>query len=292
MHKDILDQLYKPFALKSRPGQGGQSFQYVEIEDIVDRMNRVFGGNWTTEVVREEIIEDQILVRVRVGVRDVIHEGLEALFYYQEGYASQLLARFSFGDKKGQPIDIGNSYKSAMSKAIKTAVSRWGVGLYLEEAPSDELLPDFPDMAAPSKSTSPVKVQNTIPEAPFSAPPEAPTVSAPIKVEPSAPAPTSVVSAPPGFDFDVPPFGDEVVVKSPPKNNDVTPVFQAAVHEEEYATDIQKVAIETIMAVHNVKFADLAAKSIPRTENLPVSTDGLTYGDAVWMIKVGNNLKN
>lgn len=288
MHKDILEQLYKPFTLKSRPGQGGQSFQYIEIEDIVDRMNRVFGGNWTTEVVEEKIVEDQILIRVRVGVRDVLHEGEGANFYYQEGYASQLLARFNFGDKKGQPIDVGNSFKSAMSKAIKTAVSRWGVGLYLEKASDEELLPDFPDAGGPGSTPKP-KVQNLVPEAPFSPPMDPVIIGGPKKTAPVASKP--VLEAPPAFDFEVP-FSDEVVVKTVPKNNIMTPPVSMGMREEEYATDIQKVAIETIMAVHNIKFADLAARSLGRTENIPVSSDGLTYSDAVCMIKVGNNLKN
>ena len=132
MDLTTMEKLTKPFKLKARQGVGGKIFKYVPSDDVVHRMNEVFSGCWSTEIVNKEIIEDTILVCVRVTVTDPETNKI----YYHDGYASHFLARYSSGMNNGKIIDVGNSYRSAVSKAIKTACTRWGVGLYLEEEES------------------------------------------------------------------------------------------------------------------------------------------------------------
>jgi recombination DNA repair RAD52 pathway protein len=69
MQKEILDKLYESFELKARPGQGGMTFKYVPSDDIVDRMNKVFMGDWSTEVMQSEVIGDQVLTDSKIYSR-------------------------------------------------------------------------------------------------------------------------------------------------------------------------------------------------------------------------------
>lgn len=289
MYKETLEKLYKPFELKSRPGQGGQTFQYVESDDIIDRMNKIFEGDWSTEVVEREIIEDQIIMRVRVVVRDPATDQ----YFHHEGYASQFIARHNYGDKKGQPVDLGNSFKSAMSKAIKTAVSRWGVGLYLEKSSDEELLPD---LTIKGNTTSRIPTGTSglaMPvfpddEAPHAAVPAAPKAAP----KPEAPAPKQAVA--PTIDYDSPPVftNTPLVAKAAPKSSDMPPVMSYGSEDaEENLTDIQKVAIETIISVHGIKYEDLVKRALNRTDNLPQALEQIKYNDAVKIIQFGNNLK-
>ena len=272
MHEDILKELYKPFVLKARKGAGGKVFNYVPSDDIVDRMNTVFKGNWTTEVLEAKIIEDQVLIRVRVSAMD------EGVFYHHEGYASQPIARYTFGDNEGKVIDIGNSYKSAMSKAIKTAVAKWGVALYLTEKEASAV----PTAPASSQSWNPQDAY-TVDKAP---PLNVPIVNVPSGPPmPNPPAPNPQVNKV---------FTDTNVVEPPatPPATGFTPPSQEMLQvENEYVTSVQKVAIETIMSVHNMDFNTLVAKALGRTEDLPELIDKVKYQDAVKLIQYGNNIQ-
>lgn len=310
MQREILEELYKPFELKARPGQGGQTFKYVPSDDIVDRMNRVFMGDWSTEVIEKEIIEDQILIRVRVYATDP--SNADSKMHWQEGYASQPIARFTQGPKSNKIIDIGNSYKSAMSKAIKTAVAKWGVGLYLEGGSINEEdvdgswgPPNIPTNIPETKST-PVPA----PMAPPVAVPVAPPISVPVPPPVAAPAATPI-----NIPYDMPniPFGTEVKPPVPPivmpssapiftddnvivTRPNIPTGFNPPIHSVptsaavEEVTEVQKAAIENIMSVHRKSFAELSAAALQRTDNLPNALEALSYQDAVKLIQYGNNL--
>jgi hypothetical protein len=298
MQKEILEKLYEPFELKARPGQGGQTFRYVPSDDIVDRMNKVFMGDWSTEVIEKEIIEDQILIRVRVYAKDPMNS--DAKVHWQEGYASQPIARFTQGFKSGQIIDIGNSFKSAMSKAIKTAVAKWGVGLYLEKGSVNEedsagswgppniptSVPEIKPVEQPKiieqppisgPVATPINIPSGIPDSPFNIPMT--TFTTPI--------PPEVVPGP------MPVFTDDnVVVTQPNTTASFNPPINSIPDKGavEKLTDVQKAAIENIMSVHNKTFAELASAALQRTDNLPMAAELLSYQDAVKLIQHGNNL--
>jgi len=297
MQKEILEELYKPFELKARQGVGGKTFKYVPSDDIVDRMNKVFMGDWSTEVVEKEIIEDQILVRVRVYAKDP--RETDAKMYWQEGYASQPIAKYTQGHKTGQIIDIGNSFKSAMSKAIKTAVAKWGVGLYLEKGSVNESdsagswgppsiptsVPEIkpveqPKIEQPPVSVpvaEPVNVPSDIPNSPFDIPTTTPKPAAPPE---EVPGPAPVFT------------DDNVVVTQPNTTSSFNPPMGSVstAGEVEKLTDVQKAAIENIMSVHNKTFAELASAALQRSDNLPSGPEVLDYPDAVKLIQYGNNL--
>lgn len=308
MHEDILKELYKTFDLKARQGLGGKVFKFVPTSDIVDRMNKTFKGEWSTELISSEVIEDQILVLVRVHVRE------EGQAHFHDGYASQLLSRYTSGTNAGKVIDLGNSYRSAMSKAIKTAVAKWGVGLYLEGEETDDTTQfpttdtptpvgaavsmDVPITTSSPNSAAPMAIPMTATPLPDTAPPADITgpVADPItnSVQPPAGLPRVDTSTGPtaGPPLESPPL--------PVPNNNPTGVeagFSPPINTSargvvgENLTDVQKVAIETIMSVHSLTFQELNEKALQRTTDLPPSLNEVGYSDAVKMIQFGNNLR-
>jgi len=304
MDDRILEQLYQPFELKERKGVGNKIFKYVPSEDIVDRMNRAFQGNWSTEVQKVEVIEDQVLMCVRVSIQDPTNANAKML--WQDGYASHPLTRYTSGPNNGKIIDVGNSYKSAMSKAIKTAVTKWGVALYLEQ--SDDVVTTNAPFAAPMTSfdapaTSVPTATNTMPTGPFGAPVVQPQRNV-------AAEPKKVVPVVPGPPMDGPPM-----TASPTQNtyqaDSKSSLFQPPVFtventdvsdsggfelpktsgNTEKLTSVQKVAIETILSMNNTTFEDLLGKALQRANNLPASLEDVSYLDAVTIIQYGNNLR-
>lgn len=288
MNKDIMKALYEPFEVKERRGVGNQTFKYVSSEDIVDRMNKVFQGDWSTEIREEKVVEDQVLMCVRVYARDAEsnHE------FWQDGYASHPLARYTSGQNQGKIIDIGNSYKSAMSKAIKTAVAKWGVGLYLE--PNEDT--DTPVFTAPVTTRVPLPEPNpSITPKKVSGPP----MNIPIEVKPQ----NTSVSKPPvnGPPIDGLAFGgghSKPKITQPPvfTVENVAPARTLGFDLPsgggiERMTDVQRVAIESMMGIHNIKFDELVSKALARQSNIPKSFDEITYLDAVTIIQYGNELR-
>ena len=59
----------------------------------------------------------------------------------------------------------------------------------------------------------------------------------------------------------------------------------------EKLTSVQKVAIETVMSVNNMKFDELVSKALQREDALPSKIDDVSYLDAVTIIQYGNHLR-
>jgi len=306
MHKDVLEELEKPFKLKSRKGVGGKIFKYVPSEDIVDRMNKVFSGEWSTEVVSSEVVEDSVLVCVKVCVTD--HPSGKV--YCHDGYASHPLPRFTGGDNKGKIIDVGNSYRSAVSKAIKTACTRWGVALYLEEneTSSGEVTATTVDFTPTSPTIEEVKKVDSVPlDIPSTPVNTFVDVKGPGKMERPVPwpDPPEIGTMKTEKDADKintnPIFTNDTIVPSAPTGNMPDIPFNNQPQEEvienyvensvEKLTSVQKVAIETVMSVNKLKFDELVNKSLQRKDNLPSAIDDVSYLDAVTIIQYGNHLR-
>ena len=276
MKKDVLDALAKPFNLKKREGLGGKVFTYVASEDIVDRMNKIFEGKWNVELRESQVVEEQLLVLVRVSVID---EETGNLFLH-DGYASYPIFRFTSGQNKGKIIDIGNSYRSAMSKAIKTACSRWGVALFLEDGSiptaksgipvaNTEPAQAVPDVPIPAEPIDNLEKMET----PFPWPDSPPTVNEPVFTD------NNVVAPDPGnfpSNVEVPPLVSEEV--------------SVTAETAEILTPVQKVAIESLMSVNKIKFKDFFMKAAPG-QVVPSSINEVSYLDAVKLIQCGNHLK-
>lgn len=312
MKNVVLESLAKPFNLKEREGLAGKRFKYVASEDILERMNTVFKGNWNVDLMSSEIIEDQLLVLVKVSVLD---EETGKIFYH-DGYASYPVFRFTSGQNKGKLIDIGNSYRSAMSKAIKTACSRWGVALFLDEdasatdtvtsddipaTPTNPVVETPPDIPTAVVEPSEPVLAPSVPDVPIPAGP----INNPEKMESPNPWPDAPSEhdtrqdAQGGPVVEEPVFTDDnVVIPSSvnvPPNIEAPPsiVGEALDPNEamEKLTSVQKVAIESLMDINKIEFKDLFMKAIPEHKVVPASIKEISYLDAVKLIQTGNHLK-
>jgi len=298
MKNEILTELQKPFKLKARKGVGGQTFYYVPSDDVVERMNNVFRGNWSTEVLSITEKEGYILAHVRVSALDPETKNI----FHHEGFAGQYIARYTEGPRKGQVVDIGNSYKAAISKAIKVACSRWGVGLRLDPELSDvdgdttgvgvsETTPstppnnnlDIPDLNQPTNTN------NTI-DTTFSKPvstevnlnPEIPIVEQPSEM-PLETTPTPV------SDEQIP-VTDSTPSVLPDIPENVSESFDMPTDmEPPNLTPVQETAITILMDQYGLSYEELAKKALGRDTFPPLKE--LEYKDAVKILQYGNNLK-
>jgi hypothetical protein len=313
----MLEQLYQTFKVRERSGPGGKTFKYVPSADIIDRMNRVFEGKWSVRIMNHEIVDDNVVVMVTVQIN------IDGNIYEQQGFASHQIQRFTGGDNKGKMIDVGNTFRSATSKAIKTAVARWGVGLYLEE--DDEVvdrtqtqMPNFPSFPNSSPSDN-VFFPSSLPTTPLDAalskgshnelpsPPPAkvddsgfggfppPPGGAPWEDQPKAPVntmPEVPKQAEPKVDDTVysAPFSSfpEVGVNAPQdseiKNDELA---------EQLLTPVQKAAIEYTASNNGMTLEELLKTSLGWEElGVPanIMLESLKYTDAVKVITLGNAL--
>lgn len=197
MRDEIMQELYKTFRLSTRQGQGGMTFKYVPNEDVINRMNEVFNGDWSTSVKFRNIVDDQVILEVEVKVFDQETQ----MAHSHIGFGSQQIMRYNSGPNQGKIIDIGNGYKGALSKAIVNACTRWGVGLFKESNPYNEeeivaaTEPAMPNV--PVAMPAPVAASVPPPAPAVPTPVVPPTVPVPVAVAPPAPAvPVPVVPAP------------------------------------------------------------------------------------------------
>lgn len=249
------DALYEKFNnVMTRPGRGG-SYQYIKWQDVADRMNVVFGTNWASSIESQDIIGNNIVVRVRVMITDPYTKEKQ----WQEGFGGAQL------DDRQEP---GNPHKSAYSKALKDACKKWGVGLYIDEEEDIDTAQGSTSGSyggssnMPAPSMPPNKVSNQQAAAPkFSAPP---MHSAP----PSPPQPTS--------------SGDAF----PPKAASIGTAGAQRI------SDVQKAALNGILSLKGVDYETLVKEALSAsgtTIDTVVSIDDLSYQDAVTIIKYGND---
>ena len=115
MKKDILTRPFPPEQLRTRRGPNGKQFSYVEAHSVVTRLNEATDYEWTFEVVKHEILADEVIVLGRLVIDGV--------------------AKMAFGgssvtrDSSGKEMSIADDLKAATSDAIKKTASLFGCGL-------------------------------------------------------------------------------------------------------------------------------------------------------------------
>jgi len=185
---NISEKLYESFGkLPSRRGRGG-IYSYIKWKDVADRMNKTFGIDWSSEAVFQDIINDNVIIRVKVTVKNP--ESGEYVF--QEG-----LGGASLND--GEP---GDPFKAAYSKALKDACKKWGVALYKEESEKSTSVSTTP--ARPATPPAP-PVSPTTPRQNITSPSVPSTPSAPTTPPSNHEVKETVVDAPTVLEVKAPP---------------------------------------------------------------------------------------
>jgi hypothetical protein len=314
----IKEALYAPLGdIKSRRGRGG-TYDYVTWKNVVDRMNDVFGINWSSELVQHIDTDKGIVVRVRVLVTDPDTGKVQ----FQEGYG---------GDMNDAGSEVGNAFKSAYSKALKDACKKWGVALYLEDdSPTESTAippgymgkevgvpPSVPEASstppAPPVNTTTPELPKFVPEPQVEAPVNTPTiptggmplppgvsmgagneVQSSVKIVQEAVDVNATPTAPP-----VPPgVSTQAVPPVPPQKvtlKDDMPMSKVTTintGEPDTISDVQKAALQSILNMKGVDYIELAKEAFEAngvsSEVIP-EPDKLTYQEAVYVVKYGND---
>ncbi len=297
MREDIFIGFYKQLNVKVRKGRGAD-YQYVTADDVTNRMNNLFKGNWSSAVEYQDVVNDEVIIRVRVHVEDPETKRT----FFHEGY----------GGHKNDGGEPGSAFKAAYSKALANACRRWGVGLYLVEQDDEDT--ETKSQTTPVNNTPPT-VNNGPPKEIASMVAPSQGGSAPISTQPT----TQPVSNTPPVVSDI--KLQQVPVEQLKTSNEmpkipkpmfhgtplpgVKPVVENVVPVAEPITDIsepnnglemtensdgisdvQKIAIQSFFDMRGFKYEDLATGALDKVPNI----NTLTHDEAVSVIQYGNNL--
>lgn len=145
--KEVIDTLTEPLEVFSRQGPSGIAYKYHKGEDVQRRLNKAFGHEWSSRVVSREEIYGQVLIMVELSVP------LSTGLVIHQGFGSAPVAKKKNTD---EVIDIGNTYKSAFTKALRKAAEQFGIGLGGADEEDDNSVSEKPATpAAPAKAWQP-----------------------------------------------------------------------------------------------------------------------------------------
>jgi hypothetical protein len=165
--------LYEPFPpekIKKRKGKAGREYDYVESQEIIHRLNQIFGLRWGIKELQSEFIGSPPNYVVKLIELEVPDPDNPTKTWTRIGWGGHPLT-----DNRGQYQDIGDAMKSAQSKALTKAASQLGVGLHLWGIDSHESVAGTEDVPLPWEGPSqfptqpPVAVINP---GPHNAPPQ------------------------------------------------------------------------------------------------------------------------
>jgi hypothetical protein len=282
------EALYKSFEnIPSRKGRGGV-YPYIRWQDVADRMNEVFGTNWSSEVMSQDIIGANVIIRVKIS----IFNDENKVIFTQEGFG---------GAPNDASNEAGNPFKAAYSKALKDACKKWGVGLYLDDDDDSVSTPSLPagymgkeigvPPTAPSappmkENTEYIKTPSPIPSVANNDTPLPPGVGG------GMPLPPGIAMGNSNTVVDVPKQSMTPTSPSMPSAPPMSKVDTINTGEPEYISDVQRAALQSILSIKGVDYKSLAQEAF-EFNGLIISpipeADKLSYQEAVYVIKFGND---
>lgn len=114
-----------------RPAKGGGEWEYVTGGYVKKVLNLMFGWDWDFEIIKEELIHGEVVVRgqltVRVDGKNVVKS--------QYGNKEIVYKTDRIQDEKGQwkkvktdkPLSIGNDLKAAATDCLKKCAAELGI---------------------------------------------------------------------------------------------------------------------------------------------------------------------
>jgi len=137
-----------PAEMERMLNKGGTNLTYIPVSEVINRLNKVLGvENWSFTVTSWQQLGTSIVAHV--SVKATIN-GVEVT---RDGVGGQKVKM----NKQGEPVDIGDEVKGAVSDALKKAVQTLGVALYL--ARSEEAMVMEQVMDTPAAPPSPEPLQ-------------------------------------------------------------------------------------------------------------------------------------
>lgn len=108
--------------LQIRKIRGGEVVTFVDNHYVIAALNFVFGHTWAEEYDAPLIQGDHAATRCRLTV--TFPDGSTATRTATGGHP---IARYTYGDHKGEVIDLGDAIKAAEADAVKKAASKFGI---------------------------------------------------------------------------------------------------------------------------------------------------------------------
>ena len=121
--KTALTAPFRADQIRTRQGRNGQLLSYVEVADVVDRLNEAL-PSWSFEVISHQILDDEVVVQARLRADDVT----------KEDFGGSAITR---SKADGSVICIADDLKSAASDALKRCARLMGVALELYRGGGD-----------------------------------------------------------------------------------------------------------------------------------------------------------
>lgn len=121
-----MPKLTAPFSkesIRQRPGRAGKRYNFVNVDDFIERMNDVFEGEWSLAVDRIEPIGNEMIAICTVSV---IVGGTRIA-------KTQAAGKSIMKDKDGNAVSVADDMKSAISLAFKKCCNMFGVGLDVDD---------------------------------------------------------------------------------------------------------------------------------------------------------------
>lgn len=266
--KEICDTLNAELQIYQRQGPGG-NYPYHKGTDVIKQMNKAFGHCWSSTVITEQEKHSQVLVLVSVSVQ------LENQIITHQGFGSALIAK-----KRGtdEVIDIGNSYKSAFTTALKKACEQFGIGLTGDETAEVDNSPPSGGYSKSSYTPSAAQKTNTY----------TPSRTAPTSAPTTAVARPAFANRPPSS---APSSRSPVMSRAsmaPVSSAPDAATITGASSEVEKITNPQIVAIKTLATAKKLTEAELISQGLGSSDRPTANL--LTKAEATRVIKYANSL--
>lgn len=127
MDADTLARLRRPFdrsMIKQRVGPGGRTLTYAPIGAYLERLLEAFGGAFSIEVTRHELLDEEVIVDVRIEAGGTVKTAIGG-------------APITRRRDNGKPVSLAHDFMAAEAVATKRACRGFGVGLELYDDAED-----------------------------------------------------------------------------------------------------------------------------------------------------------
>ena len=137
INRELLEKPFDASQIKRRQGNHGDVLDYIEAHAVIQRLNDAFEANWSFEVDKYEMREDEVIVLGKLTAAGIT----------KMQFGSAEITK----DDQGKVICLGDDLKASATASIRKCATLFGVGLYLyEERRSREA-------RQPSQTSAPVQ---------------------------------------------------------------------------------------------------------------------------------------
>jgi recombination DNA repair RAD52 pathway protein len=126
LNKNQLQHLLKVTPakyIKERPAKGGGKWKYVSGGYVKKVLNLMFGWDWSFEIMEQQILYGEAIVKGRLSCRVNGREIVKMQF----GNKDIMYKKLQEGETERVPLSIGNDLKAAATDALKKCAAEIGI---------------------------------------------------------------------------------------------------------------------------------------------------------------------